>query len=218
MASIQPTSFGADYVQRLIDGDPEIQRDFVTFFDKLMFIKLRRVRGACHADEDIRQETFLRVLRALKRNRLADPAKIGAFIKGVCKNVRAEHYRSAWRATPVREHFDIPSKGPDPEAELGIAERKHRVHQVLEKLPAPDREILRLVFVEEQERDEVCRICQVGRSYLRVLLHRAKSRFREELRGPVSSGDAMASDIGKLGASGCEIGVGPRARGSTRIA
>jgi RNA polymerase sigma-70 factor, ECF subfamily len=195
VSSIQPASFDADYVQRLIDGDPKIQCDFVTFFGKLLCFRLRRVRGA----EDIRQETFLRVLRALKRNRLADPTKIGAFINGVCKNVLAEHYRSASRVAPAPDRFDIPGKDPDPEVESGIAERKHRVHQVLEKLPAKDREILRLLFVEEQEREEVCRICRVGRSYLRVLLHRAKNRFREELLGPLSSSSVMASGNRKRG-------------------
>ena len=48
-------------------------------------------------------------------------------------------------------------------------------------LASVDRQILRLIFLEERDKDEVCRIFQVNRNYLRVLLHRAKNRFRESL-------------------------------------
>jgi RNA polymerase sigma-70 factor (ECF subfamily) len=53
------------------------------------------------------------------------------------------------------------------------------VRQVLEKLPERDQIILRAVFLEEREKDDVCREIGVTRDYIRVLLHRAKQSFRE---------------------------------------
>ena len=41
------------------------------------------------------------------------------------------------------------------------------------------REILRLVFFEEAEREEVCLKLGVRAEYLRVLLHRAKEKFAQ---------------------------------------
>jgi RNA polymerase sigma-70 factor, ECF subfamily len=41
-----------------------------------------------------------------------------------------------------------------------------------------DRELLRAIFLEEGDKDEVCRRFGVDRDYLRVRLHRAKERFR----------------------------------------
>jgi RNA polymerase sigma-70 factor (ECF subfamily) len=38
---------------------------------------------------------------------------------------------------------------------------------------------LRWLFFEERDKDEICRELNVDRGYLRVLLHRAKVRFRE---------------------------------------
>lgn len=55
---------------------------------------------------------------------------------------------------------------------------KHRVRQVLEELPERDRQLLQAFFLEEKEKDEVCREFGVDRDYLRVLLHRAKDKFR----------------------------------------
>jgi hypothetical protein len=34
-------------------------------------------------------------------------------------------------------------------------------------------------FCEERDQDEICQSLHAGRKYLRVLLHRAKARFRE---------------------------------------
>jgi hypothetical protein len=38
-----------------------------------------------------------------------------------------------------------------------------------------------MVFYDEVDRDEICRRFGVAREYLRVLVHRAKSRLREGL-------------------------------------
>jgi RNA polymerase sigma-70 factor, ECF subfamily len=47
-------------------------------------------------------------------------------------------------------------------------------------LPARDRSLLKAVFLDERDRDEVCREFGVDREYLRVLLHRAKQDFKIE--------------------------------------
>jgi len=45
-------------------------------------------------------------------------------------------------------------------------------------LPPRDSSLLYAVFIEERDRDEVCREFGVDRDYLRVLLHRAKQEFK----------------------------------------
>jgi RNA polymerase sigma-70 factor (ECF subfamily) len=54
----------------------------------------------------------------------------------------------------------------------------HRVRQILDEMPERDRELLRAIFLEEKEKDAVCHEFGVDRDYLRVLVHRAKDRFR----------------------------------------
>ena len=53
-----------------------------------------------------------------------------------------------------------------------------RVRKILAALPPRDRDLLRAVFLEEQDKDAVCRAIGVDRNYLRVLLHRAKDKFK----------------------------------------
>lgn len=173
--------FDDGYVKRLIAEDRETEREFIAYFSGLLLIKLRRTLRMRQAIEDCRQETFLRVFKALRRNELANPERLGAFVNGVCNNVLAEYYRSVSRVDPLpAEGLESAGKEPDPETVLQVQERQRQVHSVLTALPVKDQEILRLLFIEEQEKDEVCRRCGVDRAYLRVLLHRAKNRFREQ--------------------------------------
>ena len=52
------------------------------------------------------------------------------------------------------------------------------IRRILDTLPKRDRQLLRAIFLEEKDKDEVCRLFQVDRGYLRVLLHRAKKSFK----------------------------------------
>ena len=57
-------------------------------------------------------------------------------------------------------------------------ERKRIIEKALRELPERDRELIKQVFLDERDKDDVCREFKVDREYLRVLLHRAKARFR----------------------------------------
>jgi RNA polymerase sigma-70 factor (ECF subfamily) len=61
-------------------------------------------------------------------------------------------------------------------------ERKQAVRDILFEMPEKDRMVLKMVFLEEGERSEICKNLKVDADYLRVLLHRAKEKFRETVR------------------------------------
>ena len=52
------------------------------------------------------------------------------------------------------------------------------VRRVLSRLEESEQGILQAVLIDELNKDEICDRFGVSRSYLRVLLHRAKKRFR----------------------------------------
>ena len=61
-------------------------------------------------------------------------------------------------------------------------ELKQAVRDVLFEMPEKDRMILKMAFLDEGERSEICEKFNVDADYLRVLIHRAKERFREIVR------------------------------------
>lgn len=66
----------------------------------------------------------------------------------------------------------------DLDAPLVDIETKRLVRQVMDELPEADRRVLEETYLEEIDKAEICRRHKVNANYLRVLLHRAKCRFR----------------------------------------
>lgn len=176
-------SFDREYIERLKQGDPATEQHFTEHFGNLLRIKLRARLRSVDMVEDLRQETFLRVLTALRRkNSLRCPERLGAFVNSVCQNLLCEVYRSKSRTeSGLTDQIEVFDCGDSPESALVSEEQKHQVRKVLEDLPAKDRELLQMVFYEEADKDDICRRFCVEREYLRVLVHRAKGRFRKEL-------------------------------------
>lgn len=174
-------AFDSAYVERLGRGDPQTENHFYAYFGELVRIKARARRLTPAHAEDVRQETFLRVLRTLRSPEgLRSAGALGAFVNSVCNNVLREGFRDQKKHAPPR---DEPEPLPDPvtpsaEAQLIGEETKRAVQRVVDGLPAKDRELLRALFLEEREKAEVCQRLGVTRDYLRVLLHRAKNQFR----------------------------------------
>jgi RNA polymerase sigma-70 factor (ECF subfamily) len=75
-------------------------------------------------------------------------------------------------------HMDIPDKVLDLEGMLVTKQSAEQVRRILDGMPKRDRELLRAIFLEEKEKDTVCRELGVDREYLRVLVHRAKDKFK----------------------------------------
>lgn len=173
-------AFDKDYVDRLRGGDPATGQHFAAYFGQLLRIKLRARMIASETVDDLRQETYIRVVAALRREGgVRQPERFGAFVNSICNNVLQEHYRASSRSQPLEDsHLERPDQNVDLEGQLVTKQCRERVRQVLEEMPARDRDLLRAIFLQEKEKDEVCAQFGVDREYLRVLLHRAKDKFR----------------------------------------
>jgi len=181
-------SFDDDYVRRLREGDRWTEEHFIAYFRQHLLIKLRgRVRSA-QAIDDVRQEVFFRFFRSLhSADTLRDGRKLGAFVNSICNNVLFETYRAAARTEALSDDYaDVADPRATVDETVLTGETKERVRRVLDQMQEKDARILRAIFLEEQEKDEVCRMFQVDRNYLRVVLHRAKEKFRNQYANNVS--------------------------------
>jgi len=178
--NLERQSFDRSYVDRLILGDAETERHFTRYFGDLLLIKLRSRLRSPQLVEDARQETFLRVLSVIRnKGGLEYPERLGAFVNAVCENVLLETFRSGARLQQLPEDAPEPvDLGASAESEFVSAERKMLVRSLLDELSDTDRQILRKLFLEEKDKDEICREFRIDRDYLRVRVHRALARCR----------------------------------------
>jgi RNA polymerase sigma-70 factor, ECF subfamily len=172
-------AFTREYVERLREGDPSTEQHFVAYFEQLLRIKLRARMLALETVEDLRQETYIRVLIKVRNGEVRQPERFGAFVNSTCNFVLQEFYRASSKTSPWDDSYlEMPDHAVNVEGFLVTRQRKERVREVLEDLPKKDRELLHAFFLEEKDKDEVCAQFGVDRDYLRVLLHRAKDKFR----------------------------------------
>lgn len=182
--------FDRDYIERLAKGDEEIQRHFTRYFGDLLFIKLRTRLRSPQMVEDARQETLLRVLTRLRtKGPIEYPERLGAFVNSVCENILSEMFRAEGRFRQVSEQGpERADASPNPESQFVTEERKALVRETLAKLSDRDRSLLRRVFLEETDKEELARELGTNRDYLRVRIHRALARFRAVLAKRDESG------------------------------
>jgi RNA polymerase sigma-70 factor (ECF subfamily) len=181
--ALQFHTFDTTYIENLRSGDVPTQTHFVGYFTELLHLKLRSRLQSKDAIEDVRQETFARVLTTIrKEGALRQPDRLGAFVNTVCNHVLLEHYRSSSRSQSLDEEGqpEIPSPGADALGIVMTGQLKGKVRAILLEMPDRDRALLKAVFLDEKDRDEVCREFGVDREYLRVLVFRAKQEFKTE--------------------------------------
>jgi RNA polymerase sigma-70 factor (ECF subfamily) len=98
----------------------------------------------------------------------------------MCNNILKE----AWRKDDPTISLDDDNAPELPAAPFDVskivADRQtaQKIQRVIEQLSERDRRVLRAIFFEERDKDEVCRELGITRDNLRLLLHRAKQNFK----------------------------------------
>lgn len=173
-------TFDKDYLDRLRKGDASTERHFVAYFEQLLHIKLRTKAQPSHMLDDLRQETFARVMAALhQEGEVRQPQQFTAFVNSICNDALLHYRRFQTNNQPVEDvHMNIEDEASDLGGDFITKQSAERLRHVLSEMPKRDRDLLRAIFLEEKEKDDVCKEFGVDRDYLRVLLRRAKDSFR----------------------------------------
>jgi RNA polymerase sigma-70 factor, ECF subfamily len=175
-------AFDKVYLQKLREGDPATEHHFASYFGRFLRIRLRARRLPLDRIDDVVQETLLKVIIKVYQDAVRQPECFGSFVNSTCNNILQEHYRSdrfSLMNQPIEDGpMEVADKVLDLDGLLATQETAEHVRRILDDLPERDRRILRSLFFEEKDKDVICREFGVKRDYLRVLVLRAKDKFR----------------------------------------
>ena len=135
---------------------------------------LVRATGRADLAEDVAQEAFVRLLGS--RGAELAVAERRAYLFRIARNLvrDAARRRSRERTVPAGQVPDVPA--PEPPDPMG-----RRSAVALARLRGRDRELLWLAHVEGWKHEEIAAAVGIAAGSVRVLLHRARKRFRELL-------------------------------------
>jgi RNA polymerase sigma-70 factor (ECF subfamily) len=141
----------------------------------------RRLDGELAAE--IAQEAFLRYWKASQNGERIENAR--AWILRVARNLAEDIAKSAFRrnGTAGPESFlGLTGKTLDPVESLERAERNAAVREVLEAMPAADRDVLTLKYALDYDAARIAEVLDIQASAVHMRLSRARQRLAEKLK------------------------------------
>jgi RNA polymerase sigma-70 factor (ECF subfamily) len=171
-------SFEAELVAKIQSGQTEAETKLYDKYSaRVYYLALRQTRSPQNA-EDVRAETFIRVLQAIRGNHLRSASSVAAFILATTRNVLHEFMRQC-QAEGADQSRTPEASVPSHEHLLLDSDVRSAIEQTIARLKPRERQLLRLYYYEELPRNEIARRIGVAEERVRLVKSRALRHFRE---------------------------------------
>ena len=174
-----PTLADRELASSAEQGDPLAEAAiYEKYSDRLYFLALSELHSREEA-EDVRAETFTRVLRALREGKVRKPDSLSSFIVGIALNVIREFRRQQSGTEPIEVHELKLAGEASPEKAFLDQEVSRSLEEVAKQLKPREREFLRMYYYDELPKQEIARVLGIKEERLRLIKSRALQKFRE---------------------------------------
>ena len=179
-----------ELVEACLAGNEHACAQLVDGYARMVGTVIWRATGQRDIIEDLTQETFLRVFKALEY--FDSRARLSTWIYTIAHNVAIDHLRrtSGQRVDPLAWRDDdngneredqLRSSAPDPEAQLSRGESERLVHDALARLPVKYRLPVVYAAIEGLDYPAIARMLGVPLGTVKTLIFRGKRMLREEI-------------------------------------
>lgn len=145
---------------------------------RVYYLALSELRSVPDA-EDVRTETFVRVIQAVRNGQVRTPESLASFIVGTAHNIIREGFRQRRKAGHI-DQVELErraTQAPDP---FFIDPNvKRAIEQVISRLKPREQIFLRMYYYEEVAPEEIARSLGIKQERLRLIKSRALKRFKE---------------------------------------
>jgi len=152
--------------------------------DKMYRLALRVVTNEEEA-RDVVQESLIKIWR--KREKLAEIENPAAYCMTITRNMGIDKLRAKKMSiSDIDEHYNIESKSADPERDLIAKDELSIVMKVVNALPENHRTVIHLRDIEGYTYKEIAEMTGFTIEKVKVYLHRARTKLRQQLKNKAS--------------------------------
>lgn len=151
--------------------------ELVDLWHRPLWRFVRRLVNTDHAAEEVVQETWVRVLRALPS--LRDASRFPAWFYGIARRTLTDRLRVQY-AQAARDESRL-DEVPAPEPEALSDEDVAALHAALGGLPLLEREAITLFYLKELSLRAIAEVVGAPEGTVKSRLHRARRLLREAL-------------------------------------
>jgi RNA polymerase sigma factor (sigma-70 family) len=155
----------------------------------MVFGTLIRLTGSREHIDDLAQEVFLRLYRALPAFR--GEALLSTYLYRIVANVAQDEWKRRRRDDRPLVSFSeeesaweerLPHPGPNAEEQLAEREFRHSVEKHLQMLSPVEKTILVLYHQEERSYEQIAQALKLPIGTVRTHLHRGRKKLREGIQ------------------------------------
>jgi RNA polymerase sigma-70 factor (ECF subfamily) len=178
---------GTEVLRRVVARDPEALNTFFDHYFDRVYTHVTNLTGDPVLAEDLTQEAFIRLHRAIDR---LDPARDPAgWVFTVVSNTVCDHWRSKQHRRSKREvditkleDFALTNGRPTPDREMERQQVAAAIREAVLSLAPNDREVLLLRSYEGLETSEIAQVLNIKPEAVRQRHSRALSRLGKAFR------------------------------------
>lgn len=172
-------------LRRAQRGDSGACRELVGRYQRSVFALLARMlspRGRGGAVEDLAQETFLRVFRALPAFDLSGPARLSTWILTIATRLALDHLeRRGLDMVSLEAAMALPSAAPAPDASVQRQALGRAIARAVAALPADFQAAFLLREYHDLEYGEIALALHIDLGTVKSRLARARAALRQAL-------------------------------------
>jgi len=172
-------------VSRVKNGEPEAEAAMVERYSRGLRYLLRRRTRSAQLAEDFLQETWAIALVKIREKGLDNPGRLAGYLAGIANNLAlGEQRRVKRQRTAVNSEIValIPDESENPFRQAARAETCQQVQDLLGDLKKErDREILQRFYVQEEDKESICRRLGVDSVHFNRVLYRARQRMKSAI-------------------------------------
>jgi RNA polymerase sigma-70 factor (ECF subfamily) len=181
----------AELVRKSLTGDQRACRDLVRRYQRPVFSVLMRVVRRAEDAEDLAQETFVRMFRALDRY---DPERpFTAWLFTIATRLAIDHLRrrrvqtvsltvSQPGSTEERD-IDVEDPGLKPDEVTSNAEEERIAQDLIDSLPEHYRIVVLLRHQQDLSYEEIAEALNLPLGTVKARIHRARALLKKHIEG-----------------------------------
>jgi len=185
----------ADLLRRCLAGDERAYRELVERYRRQVFSLARRMTGSVEDAEDLTQETFVRMFKALDRY---DPTRpFAAWLMSIATRLSIDHLRRrkvrpisvTQREAGSRDEeytIEIVDSAPRPDERTAHAEEEVRVQRLIDSLPPHYRAVVLLRHQHDLSYEEIAEALHLPLGTVKARIHRARALLKDRIAGEAS--------------------------------
>jgi len=142
------------------------------YSSRVYYLALAELRSREKA-EDVRSETFLRILQSIRAGRLRSAEALPSFVLSTTHNIVRELRRDERRIEPLAD------RDPEDDWKPVDSHVQQAIEKVIRRLKPRERAFLRMYYYDELPNEEIAERLGIREERLRLIKSRALKRFRE---------------------------------------